>query len=263
MQVTRIVQITDLHVLSDDNDDICGVRPNRSLLQVIKDINTLSPAVDMVIASGDLTDAGSPAAYRCLRESLLKLRCPVYVMAGNHDDTEAMRRVLPGDNIFHQASVDCAGWKLLLIDSKTPDASYGTVSQEGLARIDHELNEADSFILLATHHTPLRLCASPSCQMKNADEFLTSIRKYPQIKGLVAGHTHNAVDELQAQLRIMTTPSTMVQVTHNQHEAFNNNEEFWDYHSADISRHGYRVIDLYANGSLTTEVHWVNAESHG
>ena len=263
MQVTRIVQITDLHVLPDDNDEICGVKPNRSLLQVIEDIDTLSPTADMVVASGDLTDAGSPAAYRCLRERLLQLRCPVYVMAGNHDDTEAMRCELPGDNIYHQTSVDCAGWKVLLIDSKTPGASYGTVSKTELTRIDQVLDETDSSVLLAMHHTPLRLCASPSCQMHNAGELLTALKKHQQIKALVAGHTHNAVDELQGQLRIMTTPSTMVQVTHNQHEAFKNNEEFWDYHSPDISRHGYRVIDLYANGSLTTEVRWVNAESHG
>lgn len=262
MQVTRIVQMTDLHVLADDNDDICGIRPNRSLVQVIEDISTLSPAVDMVIASGDLTDAGSPAAYRRLRERLLTLQCPVYVMAGNHDETQAMQGGLQGDNIYHHTSVDCPGWKLLLIDSKTPNASYGTVNADELARIDRVPGETDSSLLLATHHTPLRLCASPSCRMKNADEFLATIKKHQQIKGLVSGHTHNEVDEMQAQLRIMTTPSTMVQVTHNQHEAFKNNDEFWDYHSADISRHGYRVIDLYADGSLSTEVRWVEAESH-
>ena len=261
MQVTRTVQITDLHVLADDNDDICGVRPHRSLAQVIDDINTLSPIADMIIASGDLTDAGSPAAYRRLREELLRLKCPVYVMAGNHDETEAMLSVLPGDNIYYQSSVDCAGWKLLLVDSKTLNASYGTISDEELARIDHALDETDSSVLLATHHTPLRLCASPSCQMHNAEEFLTRIKKHRHIKGLIAGHTHNEVDEMHGQLRIMTTPSTMVQVTHNQNEACKANDEFWDYHTADISRHGYRVIDLYANGSLSTEVRWVHAES--
>ncbi|NNE62878.1 MAG: hypothetical protein HKN34_02235 [Gammaproteobacteria bacterium] len=263
MQVTRTVQITDLHILADDNDDICGVRPHRSLARVIDDINTLSPIADMVIASGDLTDAGSSAAYRRLREALLQLKCAVYVMAGNHDETEAMRFGLPGENIFHQTSVDCAGWKVLLIDSKTPDASYGTVSKEEIARIDQVLDETDSSILLAMHHTPLRLCASPSCQMRNADEFLTAIKNHRQIKGLVAGHTHNEVDEMLGQLRIMTTPSTMVQVTHNQDEACKANDEFWDYHTADISRHGYRVIDLHADGCLSTEVRWVNAESHG
>ena len=263
MQATRIVQITDLHVLDGDNDDICGVRPNRSLAQIIDDINVLSPEVDMVIASGDLTDQGTPAAYRRLREGLVRLQCPVYVMAGNHDEPEAMRCELQGDNISHSTSVDCTGWKLLLIDSKTPNASYGAVSIEELARIDRVLAETDSSVLLAMHHTPLRLCASPSCQMKNADEFLSRVKKYPRIKALIAGHTHNAVDEMQGQLQIMTTPSTMVQVTHNQQEAVKNNEEFWDYHSPHVSRHGYRVIDLYANGSFATEVHWVNAESHG
>ncbi len=262
MRLKRIVQITDLHVLVDDNDEICGVKPNQSLARVIDDINSLSPAADMVIASGDLTDAGSPAAYRSLRDILIQLGCSVYIMAGNHDEPEAMRSELCVDNIHYQGSVDCGGWKLLLVDSKTPGASHGTVSDEELNRIENELCSSAHPVLLATHHTPLDLCASASCQMQNADTFLKIIEKYPQVKGVIAGHTHNEVDELHHQVRIMTTPSTMVQVTHNQRQARKSNDEFWDFHSPDISRHGYRILDLHAEGTLSTEVCWVNAGSH-
>ena len=262
MQVKRIVQITDLHVLTDDNEEICGVRPNQSLAKVISDINSLSPAADMVIASGDLTDAGSPESYRHLRELLIKINCPVYIMPGNHDEPEAMRSELPGEQIYYQSSVECGAWKLLLLDSKTPGASHGTISANELRRIETELADSNAPVLLATHHTPLRLCASASCQMQNAQAFLTLIKKHHQIKGLVAGHTHNEVDQMHGKLRIMTTPSTMVQVTHNQHEACKSNDEFWEYHSPDISRHGYRVVDLHADGILKTEVCWVTAESH-
>ncbi len=79
------------------------------------------------------------------------------------------------------------------------------------------------------------------------------------VKGLAAGHTHNAVEEMFGHLHLMTTPSTMVQVTHNQDEAFKTNDQFWDYHQPDISKHGYRIVDLFADGRLETDVRWVAA----
>ena len=259
MQATRIVQITDLHVLAEDDDEICGVKPNRSLAMVIDDINRLSSPAELVIASGDLTDAGSPAAYRQLGEILARLKCPVYVMAGNHDETDIMLSELCKGQVLYRDSIECGRWRILLIDSKTEAASYGTISADELNRIETELNAHDYPLLLAMHHTPLRLCASSSCQMQNADAILACIKQHTRIKGLIAGHTHNEVDEVLNMTRIMTTPSTMVQVTHNQSEACQGNEEFWHYHTPDTSRHGYRVVDLFADGSLQSEVRWVDS----
>lgn len=261
MDSARIVQITDLHILADDNASLCGVKPHQSLSKVIDDIKSLSPAAELVIASGDLTDDGSPEAYRRLRQLLLELPCPVYVMAGNHDETEVMLAELPGDNIFYQRQVDCENWKLLLVDSKLPGSSFGFISDSEFAWLDEQLNnEDDRPVLLAMHHTPLQLCASPTCQVKNAEAFLSNINEFEQVKGLIAGHTHNAVEESLNQLRIMTTPSTMVQVTHNQTEARKTSSQFWDYHQPDISRHGYRIVDLHSSGSLESEVCWVLAD---
>ena len=258
MDPVRVVQVTDLHILADDNASLSGVKPFHSLIKVINDIKSLSPAPRLVIASGDLTDDGSPQAYRHLRQLLLELPCAVYVMAGNHDEAEVMRTELPGDNIFYQRQVDCESWELLLVDSKLPGSSFGFVSDDEFAWLDEQINNAiDRPILLAMHHTPLRLCASPSCQVKNADTFLSRISKYKGVKGLIAGHTHNAVEKSIDRLRIMTTPSTMVQVTHNQNEASKANDEFWRFHEADTSRHGYRVLDLSAKGDFITEVRWV------
>ncbi|MDH5356432.1 MAG: metallophosphoesterase [Gammaproteobacteria bacterium] len=258
MDSVRLVQITDLHILADDNASLSGVNPHQSLSRVIDDIKSLSPAPGLVIASGDLADDGSTEAYRRLRRLLLELPCAVYVMAGNHDETEVMHEELPGENIVFQRRVDCENWKLLLVDSKLPGSSFGFISDEEFDWLDQQLSEEDGRpVLLAMHHTPLRLCASPSCQVKNADAFLSKIKNFNRVKGLIAGHTHNQVDQTHGDLRIMTTPSTMVQVTHNQIEAIKSNEEFWHFHEADTSRHGYRIVDLNADGSFESEVRWV------
>ena len=260
MQAARIVQITDLHILADEEATISGVNTSHSLAKVIDDIQSLTPPPELVIASGDLTDDGPEVAYQNLQKLLNRLSCPVYVMAGNHDETEVMNSVLPGDNIFSQRQSGCDNWQLIFVNTKIEGGSYGFVSSDELAWLQQQLAKAgDQPVLLAMHHTPLKLCASATCQLENADELLAVVQRHANVKGLIAGHTHNDVEEVRGNLRIMTTPSTMVQVTHNQHEARTPDKDFWEYHQPDISRHGYRVLDLYADGEIDSKVHWVDA----
>ena len=259
MQAARIVQITDLHILADEGATISGVNTSQSLTKVIDHIQSLTPPPQLVIASGDLTDDGSAPAYRKLKSLFKKLDYPIYILAGNHDETDVMQSELVGDNVFYQRQIPLANWQILLVNSKAEDDSFGFVSKTELCWLDDELDKANQPVLLAMHHTPLRLCASPTCQFKNADELLSVIKNYKIARGLVAGHTHNDVEEVHDNLRIMTTPSTMVQVTHNQHEARTPDKDFWEFHAPDISRHGYRVVDLYADGEIASKVHWVEA----
>ena len=42
------------------------------------------------MATGDLVDKGHPDEYGHLRELLAPLAMPVYLIAGNHDDRDAM-----------------------------------------------------------------------------------------------------------------------------------------------------------------------------
>lgn len=261
MQAARIVQITDLHILGDEDATLSGVKPSRSLAKVIDDIRLLSPPPKLVIASGDLTDQGSEQAYQNLQRLLNRLPCAVYVMAGNHDETEVMNAVLPADNIVSQRQSSCEDWQLIFVNSKDANGSNGFVTDDELEWLEQQLEQAGNQpVLLAMHHTPLTLCASATCQFKNADALLDLLQKYHNVKALIAGHTHNNVEEVRGNLRIMTTPSTMVQVTHNQHEARTPDKDFWDFHQADTSRHGYRVVDLFANGELESTVHWVAAK---
>jgi len=261
MDAARIVQITDLHILAEDDATLSGVNPARSLTKVIEDIQLLSPPPRLVVASGDLTDDGSVAAYQKLKRLLIRLPCLVFVMAGNHDESKVMNSILPGDNIVNQRQSVCEDWWLIFVNTKIEGGSYGFVSSDELTWLQQQLEQADDRpVLLAMHHTPLELCASSSCQFKNADEFIALVQQYPNVKGLVAGHTHNDVEQVRDNLRIMTTPSTMVQVTHNQHEARTPDRDFWEFHQADNSRHGYRVVDLYANGKIESAVHWVAAD---
>jgi len=257
MKSSRVVQITDLHILPEAGATLVGVDTAQSLSKVLDDIGQLSPPADLIIASGDLTDDGSPAAYRRLRDLFKPADRPIYVLAGNHDETANMNEYLVAGNIFHQKQQMIGGWQILYLNSKVEGHSHGQIADEELRWLRSTLGANNSPTLLVMHHTPLRLCASPSCQMENDEALLSLLVDYDSVKALIAGHTHNHVEEHHAQCLVMTTPSTMIQVTHNQKEGFKTNSEFWDYHQADNSRHGYRLLDMHADGSFTSEVHWV------
>ena len=50
----------------------------------------LRTAPDAVLVSGDVGEHGDPAEYALARELLAPLPMPVHVLAGNHDDPEAL-----------------------------------------------------------------------------------------------------------------------------------------------------------------------------
>ncbi len=67
-------QLTDLDIRADDL--LChGVADSMSNLMVaVNQLNCLEPKPDVVLLTGELTDDGSEAAYRKLRECLERLR---------------------------------------------------------------------------------------------------------------------------------------------------------------------------------------------
>lgn len=61
-----------------------GGATEEQLKDVINDINTLMP--DFVIVSGDLTNTGSDAELKGVKEHLEQLKVPVYAIPGNHEN---------------------------------------------------------------------------------------------------------------------------------------------------------------------------------
>ncbi|MDX1401542.1 MAG: metallophosphoesterase, partial [Kiloniellales bacterium] len=82
-----IAQISDLHIRAEDGPGPLGIRVNENLIQAITQLNALEPRPDLVVATGDLTASGEPGQYRRLEEILRALELPLFLIAGNHDET--------------------------------------------------------------------------------------------------------------------------------------------------------------------------------
>ena len=96
----KIIQITDPHLLEDQNDSFRDVKPFETLKLVIDHIKRSNWGCDMVIATGDLTQDNTKESYIHYIKLLESLNTPIYSIPGNHDNKTIMRSVLK-KSLFH------------------------------------------------------------------------------------------------------------------------------------------------------------------
>ena len=107
-----IAQITDTHIKPDGALAYRRVDTAGFLARAVDHLLHLDPRPDVVLATGDLVDGGTAEEYQRLRWLLAPLPMPVYLIPGNHDDRENLRRVfdhhryLPRDGSFIQYTVE-------------------------------------------------------------------------------------------------------------------------------------------------------------
>lgn len=90
-----IAQITDLH-LTRDGDRAQGlVDTDSQLEQILQSLSSLSARPDLVLITGDIADNNQFEAYTKLRDRMNATGIPYYLIPGNHDNPDMMRRVFP------------------------------------------------------------------------------------------------------------------------------------------------------------------------
>lgn len=254
-----VAQLTDIHLTAKAGSELYGVDTALSLGKIVDAIKRLANKPDVIIATGDLAEDGSKATYVRLRELLGVLDIPVYVLPGNHDDISQMRSVLNVDGFQCTGSMKMRAWGFVFVNSQVEGHSHGYVSAEELIDLEKNIKDlGDRPILVALHHTPSKVCPSFGCQLENSNEFTELLNRHPNIKGVIAGHTHNT-SEIDAGGHIQfTTPSTFAKASHAQAGEPVDHDDFWASHSLDGNSQGFRILDLSADGGITSEVHWRN-----
>src|SRR5262249_38027885 len=91
-----IAQITDLHVRPPGLPANRVVETNMMTERAIEAVIALRPRPDVVLITGDLTDCGLVEEYEQLKMMLRRLDIPFFLIPGNHDRRDNLRRVLGG-----------------------------------------------------------------------------------------------------------------------------------------------------------------------
>ncbi len=90
----RILQITDTHLFAEKHETLLGVNTWDSYQSVLDAIHAESPEYDLIVATGDLAQDQSAAAYQHFAEGIASFRAPCVWLPGNHDFQPAMYSAL-------------------------------------------------------------------------------------------------------------------------------------------------------------------------
>lgn len=258
MKFTRIVQITDLHLLPTAEEKLHGIDSAASLQAVISHVKSLKVAPDLILATGDLAEDGGKSTYVRLAEMFSTLAVPVFVVPGNHDCVENMQSSLLSKTIKMERKTEIGGWIIGFVNSQVHEEVYGFVDADDLSALERTINTAGGKpCLLALHHSPTPECASSGCQLKNSQALLGVLEKYDNVKAVIAGHIHCEKERNHSGIKLLTTPSTFLHFTHHRSSESEDQEASGKAHSVDGNRRGYRVIDIFPDGNLNTEVYWL------
>ena len=215
-----IAQITDTHIKPDGVLAYRRIDTAAFLARAVDHLLHQDPRPDVVLATGDLVDAGTVAEYERLRRLLAPLPMPVYLIPGNHDDREAMRRVfadhsyLPREGFMHYV-IDGGPVRLIALDTLLPGSGGGVMDGERLAWLDARLGEAPTRpTLIFMHHPPFKtgIAYMDTIGLEGADALAGVVRRHPQVERVVCGHLHRSIQARWAGTVATTAPSTAHQV---------------------------------------------------
>jgi Icc protein len=82
--------------------------------------------------------------------------------------------------------------------------------------------------------------------LRDALDFTTCIAKHANVRGVLWGHVHQALDTVIDKVRYMSTPSTCAQF-------LPNSTQF----AVDNKPPGYRTLELLPDGKIITHVNWL------
>lgn len=240
-----LVQLTDSHLYADAGADLLGLDTHESLQAVIDLVLEEFPTMDLVLATGDITQDGSEAAYGRFAEAMRRLPAPCHWIAGNHDNAELMQQLGVATGLSREWT-DLGCWRIVLLNSNIPGAVAGHLGASQLDVLDRALKGAgERFVMVCLHHHPVDIGCGwmAPLGLLNAPELLGRLEADRRVRVVLWGHVHQQFDHQHDHLRLLASPSTCIQFAP-QSQVF----------ATDERQPGYRWLRLYDDGQIETAV---------
>jgi Icc protein len=248
MSVLRLIQFTDPHLYGSETETLRGIATLPALKAALADAKSSAWPPDALLVTGDLVQ-DDPTGYMHIRRLFGSLGMPVLCIPGNHDEPVAMHRELRGEPFQVGGYTDYGSWRIVLLDSCLPGSASGLLSEQTLAQLEEALSSAGGRHCLVTlHHHPIAMASRwlDRVGLENSSQFWNVIDRHDNVRAIVWGHVHQAYEGLRKNVRLLATPSTCAQFLPHA-------EEF----ALDRRPPAYRTLELRSDGSLLTEVVWV------
>ena len=241
MPVTRLLQLTDCHLLADPQARLLDTDTAATLEAVVAHAVDGS-TYDAILATGDIGHDATHQTYRRFLDIVRRRSlAPILATPGNHDLAAPFAAVFE-----HVAtrSIDLGPWRIVAVDTHVDDQVGGVVAESAMQELAAAFDGHQGFRVVVGHH-PGQATGTPWLDkdtIANADEFLALLTRL-DVSAYVFGHLHQSVDATQDAVRLLGAPSTCFQFAPG-------TERF----TVDDAQPGYRSITLYDDGRMEAEV---------
>ncbi len=166
---------------------------------LMDDLLRVEKHLDFIAISGDLTEFGDDESYIAVRTELEKFHLPVFLVPGNHDLREALRRNFsPGFQIPTTGPLDfhteTAGVQVIGLDTLVEGEHHGRLTNEQLDWLEQKLASnllPHSVVML--HHAPFQTGVGFFDRLSRTDgqeRFGDIVGRARSDVTLLCGHTH-------------------------------------------------------------------------
>ncbi|MBP7272679.1 MAG: metallophosphoesterase [Saprospiraceae bacterium] len=242
----KIIQLTDLHI-GAPHEATNGVDVLHNIKTILSEIFNEQP--DYLVLTGDFCfNRPHPFAYTWLAEQLAEVSIPIRVIGGNHDDIQLLADTfrhsgqLKKDSFYYSDTF--GGIPFLFLDSHT-----NAIDEQQLDWLQAQLAVSQE-VYLFVHH-PIMLAQhrfmDAKYPLRNHAAVTKILHEHSHPVYAFCGHYHTDKVIHSRNIHLHITPSCILQIA-------SQPAEF----TIDHYRVGYRIIQIDANKTLTTEVRYVD-----
>ncbi len=195
-----LAQLTDTHVIDPGDPKAAAdmlVDNNDRLAKAVARLNAETVKPEVILATGDLTDNGSPAEMDLLMELLAPLDAPVLALPGNHDRRETFRDAfdMPWATTDSHLSwvTDVGGLRIIGLDTLLPGSHGGLFDEERQRWLTDVLHDSgDRPTVIAMHHPPFLSGVQwmDTMRLKGLELFAEIVARRSNVVRVLCGHLH-------------------------------------------------------------------------
>lgn len=195
----------------------------RGLIVALEQARRFAP--DLIILSGDLVNDADPAQYEHLADLLAGTELPLLLVAGNHDDRDAVRAIAsttngaltPLPSVHGELEYDIVlpdgGPRFLVVDTVRADSHSGLLTSERLDALDQQLSTGAQTVVVQ-HHPPFisGIDFMDHYGLEGGAEELDVIARHRNVLAVLTGHLHRYAVHIRSGVTVITSPSSAAQV---------------------------------------------------
>lgn len=240
------IQLTDSHLFADTKATLLGIPTAESLNSVIELIKKEHTDIDLVVATGDISQDGSLESYQLFHDQTNTLCSSSLWLPGNHDEFIAINNHPQFNNHLIKQQNIGDFWRVITLNTAVNGKNYGELSTEELNGLRHSLqSHPERFHLICLHHPPFS-CTNKwlnEIKLQNSWELFDCLEQHLNANIVLCGHIHQTFEICYRGTYLFSTPSTCIQFAPNS-----------DDFKIDNLAPGYRWIKLFNDGSIDTGI---------